>query len=129
MKYERPIGFIDRRLQVAQFMCRQEERVWTGISDAEREVYLDAADTAVRAVESKSSEARAGAEPAVAVAARSDGCSAWLEAVAAEREACAKLLELSTGELLLGAGEMTAEELRTVKAVLAWRARVIRGRA
>lgn len=42
------------------------------------------------------------------------------------REECAQLLEISTAELLLLAGEMTAQELRTVKAVLAQRARAIR---
>jgi hypothetical protein len=36
-----------------------------------------------------------------------------------ERELCAAALELSNQELLLMAGEMTAQELRTVKAVLA----------
>ena len=50
------------------------------------------------------------------------------ECVADEREACAKLCELTTAEILLAAGEMTAQELRTVRAVLAWRARTIRSR-
>lgn len=43
-----------------------------------------------------------------------------------EREACAKLLELRTSELLLLAGEMTAQEIRTVRAVLDNRAKAIR---
>lgn len=48
------------------------------------------------------------------------------ELIVAERERCAKLLELSNQELLLLAGEMTANELLTVKAVLANRAKAIR---
>jgi hypothetical protein len=51
-----------------------------------------------------------------------------IKAVMDEREACARMLELSTDELLLAAGEMHADELRTVKAVLAWLARGIRSR-
>lgn len=47
---------------------------------------------------------------------------------AKEREACAKLLELSTSELLLMAGEITAQELRTVKAVLSCLAARIRAK-
>lgn len=55
----------------------------------------------------------------------------WLErfhavAVARRTEECARLLELSTQEILLAAGEMTQQELRTVKAVLARQARVLR---
>ncbi len=42
-----------------------------------------------------------------------------------ERAACAKLLDLSASELQLLAGEMTAQELRTVKAVLRNRAAAI----
>lgn len=50
-----------------------------------------------------------------------------LDNVASEaREACAKLLESSSADLLLLAGEMTAQELRTVKAILAAKAREIR---
>ena len=49
-------------------------------------------------------------------------------AVADEREACAKLLEMRESELLLMAGEMTAQELRTARAVLSQRARAIRQR-
>lgn len=45
-----------------------------------------------------------------------------------EREACARLLELSNQEILLLAGEMSAQELRTVRAVLANRAAEIRTR-
>ena len=45
-----------------------------------------------------------------------------------EREACAKMLELKTADLLLMAGEMTAQEKRTVKAVLAGLASKIRNR-
>lgn len=48
--------------------------------------------------------------------------------VLAERETCARMLELSNSELCLIAGEMTAQELRTVKAVLAQRANAIRMR-
>jgi len=51
------------------------------------------------------------------------------EAVSDERETCARLLELRDSELLLMAGEMTAQELRTVQAVLAQRARTIRMRS
>ena len=51
------------------------------------------------------------------------------EAVSDEREACATLLELRDSELLLMAGEMTAQELRTVQAVLNNRASVIRTRS
>ena len=51
------------------------------------------------------------------------------EAVSDEREACATLLELRDSELLLMAGEMTAQELRTVRAVLNQRASAIRMRA
>ncbi len=46
-----------------------------------------------------------------------------------ERDACARMLELRDSELLLMAGEMTAQELRTVKAVLAQRASAIRMRS
>lgn len=58
----------------------------------------------------------------------------WLErfralCVTQRTEECAKLLEMSSSELLLLGGEMTAQELRTVKAVLAERARRIRGLA
>lgn len=38
--------------------------------------------------------------------------------VRTEQERCLKILDLSTSELLLLAGEMTAQELRTVRAVL-----------
>lgn len=41
----------------------------------------------------------------------------------------AKMLEVSQQSILLATGEMTAQELRSVKAVLAWRARAIRGAA
>jgi len=51
------------------------------------------------------------------------------DALATEREECASALELSQAELLLLAGEMTAQELRTVRAVLANRAAAIRRRA
>ena len=46
-----------------------------------------------------------------------------------ERETCAQMLEMRDSELLLMAGEMTAQELRTVQAVLAQRARAIRMRS
>lgn len=42
------------------------------------------------------------------------------------KEECAKLLEISNQELLLMAGDMSKQELRTVRAVLANRALVIR---
>ncbi len=42
------------------------------------------------------------------------------EAVAAEREACASALNISRSEALLACGEMTAQEWRTVSAVLRW---------
>lgn len=48
--------------------------------------------------------------------------------VVEEREACAKVLELKNSELLLLAGEMTKQELRTTQAVLAQRAAAIRAR-
>jgi hypothetical protein len=47
------------------------------------------------------------------------------DAAADERAECAQLLRLSNRELLLLAGEMTAQELRTVQAVLTNRAAVI----
>lgn len=40
------------------------------------------------------------------------------ELVAAEREACAKVAGMSQSEILLMAGEMSAQEMRSVKAVL-----------
>ena len=43
-----------------------------------------------------------------------------------EREKCARLLEMKSPDILLMAGEMTAQELLTVKAVLAGLARRIR---
>ena len=43
-----------------------------------------------------------------------------------EREACAKMCEPTTAELLLLAGEMTPSELRTARAVLMWLARRMR---
>ena len=53
-----------------------------------------------------------------------DGQHPWVVATVRiatmkERDACARMLELRDSELLLMAGEMTAQELRTVKAVLA----------
>lgn len=50
------------------------------------------------------------------------------DAAADERAECAQLLRLSNTELLLLAGEMTVQELRTVQAVLTNRAEVIMGR-
>ena len=41
-------------------------------------------------------------------------------------EEAAKMLELSPSTIRLHAGEMTAQEMRTVQAVLAWRAQAIR---
>ena len=51
-----------------------------------------------------------------------------LAVAATEREACARLCELKRSEFLLLGGEMTAQELRTVMAVLKSRAAVIRQR-
>ncbi len=45
-----------------------------------------------------------------------------------EREACAKLLELTNSEIRLIAGEISQDEMRTVQAILGWRARIIRAR-
>ena len=42
----------------------------------------------------------------------------WETAQDDEREKCASLLEISNSELLLMSGEMSAQELRTVRAVL-----------
>ena len=50
-------------------------------------------------------------------------------AVAAERERSAKLCELSADSIRLLAGELSAQEMRTVRAVLANRAAAIRGDA
>jgi hypothetical protein len=41
----------------------------------------------------------------------------------------AKMLEMSQAAIRLHAGEMTAQEMRTVKAVLKWKAGEIRGKA
>lgn len=50
------------------------------------------------------------------------------EAKEAERHRCAKLMHVTSQELLLAAGEMTAQELRTVKAVLKWKeAQIVKG--
>ena len=48
-------------------------------------------------------------------------------AQANERERCAKVLEISQAQMLLMAGEMTAQEKRTAKAILAGLAAQIRG--
>lgn len=49
------------------------------------------------------------------------------EAVLAEREACAKVVEgMKMQEILLAAGEMTAQERRTVRALQTWLAHKIR---
>lgn len=45
---------------------------------------------------------------------------------AAEREKCAAALEITSDEIRLHAGEMTAQEMRSVLAVLMWRAAAIR---
>ena len=47
-------------------------------------------------------------------------------AVIAEIERCAALCDLTPSEILLLAGEMTAQELRTVRAVLSSRVAAIR---
>lgn len=52
-----------------------------------------------------------------------------LPGVIAEREACARLLELANSELRLAAGEIAPEEMRTVQAILAWSARRVRSRS
>ena len=44
-------------------------------------------------------------------------------------ERAAKCLEISADEIRLHAGEMTAQEMRSVKAVLKWKAAQIRGMA
>ena len=46
--------------------------------------------------------------------------------VAAERERCAAKLNVTRAEVLLAAGEMSAQEWRTVSAVLQWMQRRIR---
>lgn len=51
------------------------------------------------------------------------------DAAETERAECAALLRLSNSELLLLAGEMTAQELRTVQAVLKNRAAAIMERS
>jgi hypothetical protein len=56
------------------------------------------------------------------------GDDAVRSAVIAEREACAKLLELSGSEIRLAAGEVTPDEMRVIQAILSWRARAIRAR-
>jgi hypothetical protein len=50
----------------------------------------------------------------------------WQRASAAQLERCASAMELSRSQILLMAGEMTAQEMRSVQAVLTNRARVIR---
>jgi len=45
---------------------------------------------------------------------------------AAERERCAKALEITSDEIRLHAGEMSAQEMRSVLSVLTWRAAAIR---
>jgi hypothetical protein len=52
-----------------------------------------------------------------------------LPEVLAEREACAQLLELTNAELRLAASEISAEEMRTIQAILAWLGRRMRDRA
>jgi len=71
---------------------------------------------------------RLGIDTAETEPASSTDAAAEVE-VAKEREACAKLMELTRAELLLMAGEMTAQELRTVRAVLTNRAWAIRERS
>lgn len=64
-----------------------------------------------------------------------DVCRAVLSAIApalrqqgaeAERERAAKLLDVSASEIRLHAGEMSAQEMQSVRAVLAWMQRTIR---
>ena len=54
--------------------------------------------------------------------------STELPEILAEREACAQLLELTNSEIRLMAGEIEPDEMRTIQAILAWRARIIRAR-
>lgn len=54
---------------------------------------------------------------------------AWALSAEREREACARLMDLKRADLRLMAAEMTAQEMRTVLAVLTNRATVIRRRA
>jgi len=49
--------------------------------------------------------------------------------ITAETERCASMLSLSASEIRLIAGEITAQEMRTVRAVLEQRARLMRSRA
>lgn len=54
---------------------------------------------------------------------------AFREAVCAEREACAKVIEeTKMGDVLLAAGELTAGERRSVRALLPWLANKVRAR-
>ncbi len=69
----------------------------------------------------------AGAKQRPDEAARQD-TQAVKDAVNEEREACAKLLELKSADLLLLGGEMTAQELRTLRAFMTNRAAAIRAR-
>ncbi len=57
---------------------------------------------------------------------RDDAQAIWQAARAMENEACAVELELSRASLLHLAGEMSADELRSVRAVLKNRAMTIR---
>jgi len=50
----------------------------------------------------------------------------FARAITAETERCASMLSLSADEIRLIAGEMTAQEMRTVQAVLAQRAMLMR---
>jgi len=50
----------------------------------------------------------------------------FARAITAETERCANMLSLSADEIRLIAGEMTAQEMRTVQAVLAQRAMLMR---
>ena len=66
-----------------------------------------------------------------------DECATMLRALLAERDtayrrgqedmrdAALKAVSATQSEILLAAGEMTAQELRTAKAVLAWKQRMI----
>lgn len=44
-----PADFAERRLNVARLLCQQDNRTWTGLELGERDAYMDAADTAVKA--------------------------------------------------------------------------------
>jgi hypothetical protein len=66
-----------------------------------------------------------GSTESANAALRQEAASAWNAAI----EGCAKIMEFKTPELLLLAGELTGNEIRTTQAVLANQARAIRAKA